>query len=1356
MSPETAETTILQDALTGLGNRRALLAALREQVPAGQGAIVLLDLDGFRAAAGRLTRESADRLLVEVTDRLRAASDVLSLLYRYASDSFALLLPVGGRDEAAAAAERLREAVAASPFVFGPQSVRLTASASAAAFPVDGRSPAALIESAERALLIAKTSGRNRVAVSGRLDPAKLAEIGVFRGLPCPVLVGRAAEQSRLRQMLRDVKETGPATALILGAPGLGKTRLVRELGVWARAQHAILLAGTAREERAGFPYALMAEQIDGLIENDPDVIVPLLEKLEPEHRAALSVVLHRLPTRGPLPEIELPQYARLVFEAFNLLVDGLARTAPILAVADEAEHADDPSFQILRGAIARRLPLMTVVVGDWDEETFSRTAASDFLREAGVTPARLDLAPMPAEEARQVVRAILPEADLAEDQVERLIGAAKGNPLYLEEVVRGLLLRGRLRLDQGRWKLPRLEDADLPPTLEDAVKSVVSALPTRANSLLLRAAVLGARVDSDLLSEVAGQEETELLDLLDEVRRSRLLLMSESGEDLLSFPAAHARRLRLASSDAKDRREIHGRVGVVQEARHGGDVAHIADELAYHYGRAGLQDKARHFGEIARKQADLLRPPIVAGARRQRIPPVTDALSEEATGHAHAVLRHFLGVLKVGRLYPQWSQVGSQFVSQLRAALEGLLASGPGLTVASGPQGLTLNGAAAPEKLAAEFGALMDERLVESITILSGFDPEKLDVLLRGFADPIDRMRAAPDLWDRFLNREGLESIDIVQKAYQAREVQRVSALHGDKPVPEEHLPALRDSVRALKAAVDSLKLYPPGHPLVEESAGGLVRQLTDLLGKIDALTFATSDGEFVVNGMPADAKFFADAGAFLAHEIQHRDLKSVSVWRGVGEDEIRALVSYLSMSAAEPGRNGDADAVLQTLTHVAIGSRQYERAEEGSDEFELKPAAKPIRSELRAREHLARPYERFLAPDLEAQFHVLVEALAYGFGRPLAEQLVQRLGAHFHDKDLAHRTQALQILTRAMAFASPMTRQLEVRCSADPLRKRLGEDAHPAYFRAAANVLPVWIPAAATTDSLRELADLSAGTLRKRADATDTPPEIAAVCESALQLIPQSRSYDAILSAVRKNDADIRKAAVQILVSVGGPAMEKLVDTLAEESDASTRLSMAKLLSPHADLMGPELSRVLSNPTNSERLGRLLAILEPLLSPSLAHPLQDLIEKGGPEARGSILATAEKWPKPLALPILRRLVGHPEAANRDTGLDLATRMKLTELGAEVGRLLEGAEDERLIARCCAYFEVAPNPAIVPQLIKVAQRKPRLFGMVKGFAPATRAAAVNALAAHKSHQAEEVVAAAQKDAELKELVRKP
>jgi diguanylate cyclase (GGDEF)-like protein len=542
-----------RDATTGLPNRRAMLAVLRDRVPAGQGGFVLLDLDGFRKLCERLSKAQVHPLLADVAARLREVAGPEALLYRYAGDAFALLLPDGDRDRAAQMAEDLRAAIAKAPFRLTAEkgvtmvATRLTASCSASAWPLDGRSSSALIETAEMALLVAKQQGKNRVAVAGRLDPAALAEIGVYRGLPCPVLVGRTAEQTRLRQVATDVRHVGPMIALVQSAPGLGKSRLLRELSLWARTEKFVVLSSVCQESRSTLPYAVLSELLETLLATDREIALAAAGRLSPEAQAALSVVVREFPATGPAATLDVPQYGRAIFDALVSMLSELTKVGPLFILMDEIEHADQATFDALGAAMARRLPLFLASATDQGPAELGVTPAGEFFRGRGPAFIRLSLPFLTAEEMEKMLRSILPEAAVAPEVVKLLADSARGNPLHLEETVRALLLRGRIYLKDGKWWVPTLGTEDLPDSLDAAEKAVRGALPLRANSLLARAAVIGPQVDPELLQEVMGQDEMEMLDLIDEARRARLLSVGES--DLLAFPAAYARKHRLAAA---------------------------------------------------------------------------------------------------------------------------------------------------------------------------------------------------------------------------------------------------------------------------------------------------------------------------------------------------------------------------------------------------------------------------------------------------------------------------------------------------------------------------------------------------------------------------------------------------------------------------------------------------------------------------------------------------------------------------------------------------------------------------------------------------------------------------------------
>ena len=167
----------LTDPLTGVANRRFFERRLEEEMQRlardGQAlACMLVDIDHFKQVNDRFGHQAGDHVLkhiVQVLGRDLRASDVLA---RYGGEEFILLLPNTSPTQAAAIAERLREAVAEQAFAFAPKSpLRITISLGLACVPAsrkgaEGISGAELIQRADTALYQAKAAGRNRLVIA--------------------------------------------------------------------------------------------------------------------------------------------------------------------------------------------------------------------------------------------------------------------------------------------------------------------------------------------------------------------------------------------------------------------------------------------------------------------------------------------------------------------------------------------------------------------------------------------------------------------------------------------------------------------------------------------------------------------------------------------------------------------------------------------------------------------------------------------------------------------------------------------------------------------------------------------------------------------------------------------------------------------------------------------------------------------------------------------------------------------------------------------------------------------------------------------------------------------------------------
>ena len=154
------------DSLTGLPNRETFQRSLSQEVAragrtGGEMSVLLLDLDHFKRINDTLGHQTGDSVLRAVAAVLDDGCRPFDTPSRYGGEEFAVVLPNTGEGEGRAAAERLREAIAAAAI-----DPAVTVSIGLASFPTDGKDGDALVRAADEALYASKRTGRNRVTTA--------------------------------------------------------------------------------------------------------------------------------------------------------------------------------------------------------------------------------------------------------------------------------------------------------------------------------------------------------------------------------------------------------------------------------------------------------------------------------------------------------------------------------------------------------------------------------------------------------------------------------------------------------------------------------------------------------------------------------------------------------------------------------------------------------------------------------------------------------------------------------------------------------------------------------------------------------------------------------------------------------------------------------------------------------------------------------------------------------------------------------------------------------------------------------------------------------------------------------------
>ena len=420
-------------------------------------------------------------------------------------------------------------------------------------------------------------------------------------------LAGRAAPLQRCREWLHELRRGHGRIACVAGESGVGKTRLVAELGAVAGTQGVIAVAGECS------PLPAAAAALGAWRRPLERIADRWRETGAPFPSTAAKILAHHVPAFADLPGVmELPEpvvlpapAARLrVSDALTAVIAAVTATAPVLLVLDDVQWADDLSLALLASLarwpalpVARLLVVATYRPEDLGEERAAtlRALASETLRLE-----RLDASAVATVTAEMLGGDSAPAA-----LAEFLAGESEGNPLFVAEYLRLAVEEGLLARDaDGRWRGVDGEGAAaarllaLPSSIRGLLARRLAALGTDARRLVDAAAVVGRESDPADLRAIAGlDEEAANVAARQLVARA---VMDETSAGRLRFQHDKIREVAAAALDAASSRALHRAAALAIEAR-----TLAPDErgaLAEHWQRSGEPGRAApHYLAAAR-----------------------------------------------------------------------------------------------------------------------------------------------------------------------------------------------------------------------------------------------------------------------------------------------------------------------------------------------------------------------------------------------------------------------------------------------------------------------------------------------------------------------------------------------------------------------------------------------------------------------------------------------------------------------------------------------------------------------------------------------------------------------------------
>ena len=433
-------------------------------------------------------------------------------------------------------------------------------------------------------------------------------------GLTAP-LIGRDVEAEQILSAARRALGHRAQVVSLVAEAGVGKTRLVDALlerlnsdPEFAQASVRRVMCSSLGQRPYGISAGLFREAYgiapaDSLEDARRKVEEGMrgIDAEEVEIALVVPVIgyILGLQTLGQLSEIEPERLKRQIFMTMRTVLERRLVQGPLVLVIEDLQWADAASVEglhTLSDWLCER-PLLVVLTG---RPPFN-PGAQDFGRAAHTI---LRLAPLADRAIEDLLAAFFGTGvcyPLERDLHRRIVSQAGGNPLYLEEVVRGLISGGVLTRDPIGWRsLAAAGAVEVPSSVEGLLLSRIDRLPLPARHSLQSAAILGPEFESALLRAV--DEEASDPAMLEMLCDAELLAPVRTAG--AQGPRHPAQRYRFTGTMAHDvvyqnlllrrRTELHQRAGMVLESVSGTSPSRLEDlEALCHHFSLG-EDRAR------------------------------------------------------------------------------------------------------------------------------------------------------------------------------------------------------------------------------------------------------------------------------------------------------------------------------------------------------------------------------------------------------------------------------------------------------------------------------------------------------------------------------------------------------------------------------------------------------------------------------------------------------------------------------------------------------------------------------------------------------------------------------------------
>lgn len=596
-----------RDSLTGAWRRSVLEdlnRAFENRTEDEIWSLLIVDVDHFKLINDVYGHLIGDNVLKQLADILMRNTRRADVLIRYGGDEFVVVFPSSEQSAAFNYPQRVLEDLSVIAF---PLDISVGVSMGIAESNSDDRKLDNVIARADKALYQAKGSGRGRI--SFYVEPDKALQT---KGPTFEHFVNRQHELHVLRGLLDESFEEGNEFVVVSGEPGIGKSRLVSELGHYMKFKGCLFLEGKCDEFGVAESYSVITGPLQmAILSLDNEQKISVLKDLEPVHPSTAELFPElKFNIAREVSHLEQKQLKYRIFEDITSILKSFAGIIPVVFLIDDLQWISKTNFDLF-GYMVRTTPenrILFIATMRSPFEDYPEVFKQLVVLKTMTDVVSIDLERLEDEYSNHLVMFALHDPDISKNFLKRIVQQSGGNPFFLRELVKSLYEQGSISVDEsGRWLYEFGYDTKLPESITELIGTRLNHLDDMSRELLGIGSLAIAAFSFELLREVSKKPQIKVVKALDKPLKMGLIIEELTRESQLVYRFVQNVVKNYVYNNFPETTGLifHLRMGEYYEKHYLEGREDLITNTAHHYCNSPDLEKAKTYSLLAARSAD-------------------------------------------------------------------------------------------------------------------------------------------------------------------------------------------------------------------------------------------------------------------------------------------------------------------------------------------------------------------------------------------------------------------------------------------------------------------------------------------------------------------------------------------------------------------------------------------------------------------------------------------------------------------------------------------------------------------------------------------------------------------------------